>query len=113
MATAWAKDGRIIVKKPGEHDYGVELGGMDNAERMQVQLVSFEQSNSALQDLDREKIWCSEFFRLKSILDRAGATLHIEKAIPVGSKPLKKVKSTVVAQEKRKKNFIPKQKMLE
>ena len=47
-------------------------------------------------------IWCSEFSRLKSALEQSGSALHIEKALPVGSKPLKRVaNSTIAAQERR------------
>jgi len=95
MATVWAEDGRIVVKKPNDKDYGVELGAVQDVERVQVQLVSFEQSNdsaSASRDLDRETIWCSEFSNLNLLLQKAGTSLHIEKALPVGAKPLKKIK---------------------
>lgn len=91
MATAWAKDGRIVVKKPHEKSYGVELGAIEDAERLQVQLVSLEQSNKDSQDRDRETIWCSEFYRLKDLLEKSGTALHIEKALPIGTKPLKKI----------------------
>lgn len=109
MATAWAEDGRIVVRKPNEKGYGVELGAVEDAEKMQVQLVSFEQANDASkssQDLDRETIWCSEFSRLKSLLEKSGTAIHIEKALPVGSKPLKQVKksSTVPGRERRAKD---------
>jgi hypothetical protein len=105
MATAWAEDGRIVVKKPNEKVYGIELGAIEDAERMQVQLVSFEQANDAskaARDLDRETIWCSEFSCLKSLLEKSGAALHIEKALPAGSKPLKRVQesSTIPGQER-------------
>lgn len=102
MATAWAKNGRIIVKKPNEEGYGVELGAVEDAERMQVQLVSFDLSINASQDLNRETIWCSEFSHLKLALEKSGTALHIEKALPVGSKPLKRVvKPTIAAQERK------------
>ncbi|KTD47813.1 hypothetical protein [Legionella quateirensis] len=91
MATAWVKNGRLIVKKPNEQNYGVELGAIEEAERMQIQLVSFQESSSS-QDIEKETIWCSEFSRLKSLLEKAGSSLLIEKALPVGSKPLKQVK---------------------
>jgi hypothetical protein len=94
MATAWAENGRIVVRKPNEKGYGVELGAVEGAERVQVQLVSFEPFNDASkasQDRDRETIWCSEFFRLQSLLEKAGTSLHIEKALPIGAKPLKQV----------------------
>lgn len=116
MATAWAKDGRIVVRKPNEKSYGVELGAIEDAERMQVQLVSFEQAkdaSKASRDIDRETIWCSEFYRLKSLLEKSGTSLHIEKALPVGSKPLKQVQesSTIPGREKRSKDSAPKKKM--
>lgn len=94
MATAWAENGRIVVRKPNEKGYGIELGAVGDVERMQVQLVSFEQLNDASKasrDFDRETIWCSEFSRLKTLLEKSGTNLHIEKALPVGSKPLKQV----------------------
>jgi len=113
MATAWAEDGRIVVRKPNENGYGVELGAVEDAERMQVQLVSFEQANDASkvsQDLDRETIWCSEFSRLKSLLEKSGSALHIEKALSVGSKPLKQVQksSTIPTRERRSKELTSK-----
>lgn len=97
MLTAWAEDGRLVVKKPYDKGYGVELGAVGDAERMQVQLVSVEDSpasSTASQDRDREIIWCSEFSRLQSLLEKAGTSLHIEKALPVGAKPLKKVQGS-------------------
>lgn len=96
MATAWAENGRIVVRKPNEKGYGVELGAVEDAERMQVQLVSFERSDDASkasQDLDRETIWCSEFSHLKTLLERSGTTFQVEKALPAGSKPLKQIDS--------------------
>lgn len=113
MATAWAEDGRIVVRKPNEKGYGVELGAVEDAERMQVQLVSFEQTNDASEtsrDLDRETIWCSEFSRLKSLLEKSGTALHIEKALPVGSKPLKQVQefSIITGRERRSKESTSK-----
>lgn len=109
MATAWAENGRIVVKKPNEKDYGIELGTAQDVERVQVQLVSIERSNdvrNVSQDLDRETIWCSEFSRLELLLKKAGTALHIEKALPVGAKPLKRVKESMVsvARERRAKS---------
>ena len=40
MATAWARDGRlVVVRKPGTTDYGVELATPADAARLQVRLV--------------------------------------------------------------------------
>ncbi len=92
MITAWVEKGRIVVRKPDDNAYGVELGAVADAERIQIQLVSFEQQHSTLKaslDLNRETIWCSEFDHLKSLLAKSGTTLEIEKALPIGTKPLK------------------------
>jgi hypothetical protein len=94
MATAWAEDGRIVIQKPNEKGYGIELASVADAEKFQVQLVSLEQSAEAAKlsrDRDRETIWCSEFGRLQSLLEKSGSELIIEKAIPAGAKPLKQV----------------------
>ena len=109
MATAWTEHGRIVVRKPNEKGYGVELGAVEGAERMQVQLVSFKQStdtSKGCQDRDRETIWCSEFSRLQSLLEKSGTSLYIEKALPVGVKPLKQVQepSTIVERSRSSKH---------
>ena len=104
MATAWAEDGRIVIQKPNERGYGVELGSVADAEKFQIQLVSLEQSNEAAKlssDRDRETIWCSEFSRLHALLEKAGSELIIEKAIPAGVKPLKQVEAASMNSRKR------------
>ncbi|MBA2656820.1 MAG: hypothetical protein H0U70_07510 [Tatlockia sp.] len=116
MATAWVEDGRIVIRKPNEKSYGVELGAIEDAVRIQIQLVTYEQSciaSKASQDLDRETSWCSEFSQLKSLLEQSGTSLYIEKALPIGAKPLKKVQesSTVSVRERRAKESALKQKM--
>ncbi len=110
MATAWAENGRIVVRKPNENDYGVELGAVEDAERMQVQLVTYEQVNDASKaskDSDRETIWCSEFSRLKSLLEKSGTALYIEKALPVGAKALKQVENSSVISDARSRTHGP------
>ena len=110
MATAWVENGRIVVRKPNEKGYGIELGAVEDAERVQVQLVSFEQSSDASkvsQDRDRETIWCSEFSRLQSLLEKSGSSLHIEKALPVGAKPLKHVQESSATGEHSRRSKQP------
>ena len=36
MSTAWAQEGRLVVRKPNTTDYGVELGGPSDVSRLQV-----------------------------------------------------------------------------
>ena len=94
MATAWAKDGRLVVRKPGTQDYGVELGAPGDVSRLQVRLVGSDQpafARSAVRDRDQEVSWCSEFEVLQEKVTAAGGHLSIERAVGVGVEPVKTV----------------------
>lgn len=94
MATAWASDGRIVVRKPGTQDYGVELGAPGDAARLQVRLVGSDRPSTARtaeRDRDQEVGWCSEFEALQARVAAAGGHLVIERAVGVGVQPVKTV----------------------
>ncbi|VWC67290.1 hypothetical protein BLA17378_02961 [Burkholderia aenigmatica] len=91
MATAWAKDGRVVVKKPSLPDYGVEVGGQAQAGRLQVRAVSLVANRDVARDKDVETLWCGEFGRLQALLAQHGDDLLIERAMGVGEVPLKVV----------------------
>jgi hypothetical protein len=94
MATAWARDGRLVIRKPGTTDYGVELGATADVSRLQVQLVGSERpaaARDAGRDRDMETIWCSEFSRLQDLLAGRGGELIIERALEAGAQPVKTV----------------------
>ncbi|MDR3005597.1 MAG: hypothetical protein LBV14_15365 [Acidovorax sp.] len=98
METAWLEQGRIVVQKPGQSDYGVELAAAPAAQRMQVRSVAFQAERDASRDLDAEQLWCSDFTRLQSQLASEGGQLVVEKALGVGASPLKQVQQQDVAQ---------------
>lgn len=94
MATAWAQAGRIVVKKPGTVDYGVELGAVADAERMQVRLVGSanpSEPRTSARDRDAEAEWCSQVGDLGRAMAAAGSELVIERALPVGAQLVKTV----------------------
>lgn len=94
MASAWERDGRIVVRKPGAADYGVELGAPADAARLQVRLVGSAQPSAprdARRDADQETIWCSEFDQLRAGLASAGGEVIIERALRPGEQPLRSV----------------------
>src|SRR4051794_3044988 len=94
METAWARDGRIILRKPGAEDYGVELGAPSDASRMQVRLVGSSHPaapRTATRDRDQEVIWCGEFKRLQALMATAEVGVHVERAIEAGVQPVKTV----------------------
>jgi hypothetical protein len=99
MATAWAHNGRIVVRKPAEADFGVEISGAPAAERLQVRLVAFDQpgaTRDSSRDKDMETIWCNEFTRLQALLGVSGNTLLIERALAAGVTPVKIVEREIV-----------------
>ena len=94
MATAWAESGRLVVKKPGAADYGVELGAAAAAEQVQVRLVGAANpavARTAARDRDAETIWCSEFARLRASVAAHGGDLKIERALAAGAQSVKTV----------------------
>src|SRR5260370_205969 len=54
MSTAWAHDGRVVIRKPNATDYGIELGASPDVSRLQVRLVGSERP-SALRDATRDR----------------------------------------------------------
>ena len=94
MATAWANDGRLVLRKPNANDYGIELGAPSDASRLQVRLVGSNRPSSprdARRDRDMETIWCSEFGRLRELLATQGDEVVIERAIEAGEQAVKTV----------------------
>jgi hypothetical protein len=91
MATAWAKEGRVVLRKTATPGVGVEVGGNAESGRLQVRAVALSADHDARRDRDIETIWCGEFQRLQALLASRGDDLSIERALAVGEVPLKVV----------------------
>ena len=94
MSSAWERKGRLIVKKPGDTDYGVELGAPADATRFQVRLVGSstpEVPRDAQRDADQEVMWCGDFERLRAGLVAHGDEVVLERAVEAGKLPLRSV----------------------
>ena len=94
MATAWARDGRVVVHKPGLEDYGVELGSPSDAARLQVRLVGAANPltpRNAQRDRDQETIWCSDFERLRTVMAGNDAATIVERAVEAGAQAVKTI----------------------
>lgn len=94
MMTAWVSGGRVVLRKPANPGYGVELSGGSLTDVMQVRAVGIgnpSEARDAGRDRDMETIWCGEFERLQSLVAKAGGNVSIESARPVGQYPLKVV----------------------
>jgi hypothetical protein len=94
MTTSWVRDGRIMLRKPGTPDYGVELGAPADAARLQIRLVGSDRPStprSKQRDQDQETIWCSEFGKLQELIAKSSGELIIERAQAVGAVAVKTV----------------------
>lgn len=92
MATALAREGRIVLSRSGATDYGVEIGSPPDAERLQVRVVGSDHpATPRSQDRDRqaEEQWCGDVSTLTASLARSGTDIVIERAAEVGAVPLK------------------------
>jgi hypothetical protein len=90
METAAPKDGKVVLRRAANPEMGVEIIGIQGAERLQFRPVRFGQADSAddrSKDRDIETIWCSDFDRLKNNINASGI-LTIEHARPVGAVPV-------------------------
>lgn len=106
MATAWAENGKVVLRKAAIPGYGVEVGGKADNGRLQVRAIALSSDRDKARDRDIETIWCGEFQRLQALLKGKGSELLIERALSVGEVPLKETNisepgvETIAAQQK-------------
>ncbi|MBN9682275.1 MULTISPECIES: hypothetical protein [unclassified Corallococcus] len=94
MTVAWPKQGRLVVRKPGVADYGIELGAPADAARVQVRLVGSngtQHDRKPERDRDMETVWCGEFQQLRERLKEEGTEVIVERAVEAGVQPVKSV----------------------
>jgi hypothetical protein len=103
MATAWVRDGRVVLRKPGATDYGIEIGAPADLSRLQVRLVGSDtpaSPRSGERDRDQEVTWCSDVARLEEWVSQAGGALVVERAAAPGTQAVKTVRfSDIVPQQ--------------
>ena len=92
MSTAWVRDGKVVLRRPAQPGYGVEVMGGAQAERLQMRVVAFDAGPpDKARDRDAEVLWCGDVAKLSESLAKIGSALVIEKALPVGATPVKRV----------------------
>jgi hypothetical protein len=95
MVTAWARDGRVVIRKPTTSDYGVELAAPTDASRLQVRLVGSDSPStprSPRRDADQETTWCGDFGKLRDLLGSQGQAVILERAVEAGAQSVKTVR---------------------
>ncbi len=98
MAAAWAENGRVVVRKPYEPNYGVELASSPSGVTVQARVVAIDSSErsslSAQRDREVEVSWCAEFQQARELLDQDGFKPTLLHATPAGELPVKVVPRT-------------------
>lgn len=94
MSTSLADEGRLVLRSAARPDYGVEVAAVAGTERMQMRPVAFDAGGVGPdpgRDRDAETIWCGDVSTLQDALASAGGGLVIERALPIGATPLKRI----------------------
>ncbi|MEI8106658.1 MAG: hypothetical protein WCI46_02475 [Verrucomicrobiota bacterium] len=92
MATAWTEEGRVVVHKPGESVYGVEVSAPSVGNALQVRVVAKgEASRSQQRDKEVEETWCGEFSRLRALLAEEGFPTELKQAHAPGEVAIKTI----------------------
>lgn len=95
MGTTSVQDGRLVLRSATRPDYGVEVSAAGGGERLQMRAVAFDTSAGGpnpARDRDAETIWCGDVTTLQARLAKIGGSLAIEKALPVGATPLRRIR---------------------
>lgn len=98
MATAWTQNGRVVVKKPSEKVYGVELSAPSVGQAFQVRVVaSGSEGRSKQRDVEVESEWCADFKQLRSSLEKSGYATAIKHAKAPGEVAIKSIEEESTA----------------
>lgn len=89
LSTATVNGGRIVVRSKTEEIYGVEITAGASMERMQVRTIAMNEERDASGDISAERRWCDDFSELQKRLKAQGTEVLIERALGVGTVPLK------------------------
>lgn len=108
LSTATISGGRVVVRNPASTGYGVEIAAGAGMERLQVRTVAFDINRDSSGDIPAEKRWCDDFGALKGALKAQGSEVIVERAMGVGTVPLK-VLSTSTMDEARRALSVPRQ----
>jgi hypothetical protein len=94
MATALVEKGRVVIQKPNETLYGLELSAPPTGTAFQVRVVATgNEGRSAQRDKEVEQTWCSAFDKVQTSLRKEGFETRLNHASDPGVIPIKTVES--------------------
>lgn len=97
METALVQAGKLVVRKPGESDYAVEVVANNDLSLLQTAMVRYSDSEEMteqqrLRDREREEEWCSDHARIREKMAARGLAAKFRMQMPAGSHPVRVVK---------------------
>lgn len=106
METAFVEDGRIVIRKPDDAEYGVELAGMGATNLMKTRVVRLAgevavSPDARLRDQHREETWCADRAAMQADLARRGIDTTVKAARPAGASPVPRLNVSEPAPERR------------
>lgn len=96
MGTALVEAGKLVVHKPGEADYAIELVSNADLSLVQTAMVRYSDSETLteqqrLRDHEREAEWCGDHKRIRDQLGRRGYQTSFKMQLPAGAHPVRVV----------------------
>ncbi len=91
MKTAVVENGHLVVKKPAEEVYGIELQTVAATGKFQLRVVSGLPDNerSTTDDVAQEEKWCDDLAKLQQSLAGSDVELDLEKNLDPGTVAVK------------------------
>lgn len=93
--------GRIVVRNSASSGYGVEIAAGAAIEKLQVRTVAFDANRDSAGDIPAEQRWCDDFGALKNALKARGSEIIVERAMGVGTVPIKALQASSIEEERR------------
>lgn len=96
MGTALVEAGKLVVHKPGEADYAIELVSNADLSLVQTAMVRYSDSETLteqqrLRDHEREADWCADHKRIRDQLGQRGYATSFKMQLPAGAHPVRVV----------------------
>lgn len=96
METALARAGKLVIRKPGDEDYAVEVVGDASLSMVQTTMVRYTDAPEMTEqqrqrDCEREEEWCADHTRLRDRLAKQGLATSFKLKLPSGEHPVKVV----------------------
>jgi hypothetical protein len=106
LETAFVKDGRLVLRRPGEDDYAVEMVANRDLTQLQTALVRFADSAEVTEqqrrrDMEREESWCQDHARLREQMAARGLETGFKMQLKPGEHPVKVLVDAEAASSRR------------